>query len=115
MAPNMDFRAATAKWAALGFSITDEDLAVLKRDLAQGDCDLCRFPVIFQLIGSLEDAHHNAAAEPKVEPTRGTTRSCPRCGDHTRFTGYAWEHVSEGETGAGQLSCTGLELTIPDH
>ena len=51
-----EFRIATAKWAALGFSISDEHLAALKRDLAGGDCDLCRFPVVFALIGSLEDA-----------------------------------------------------------
>jgi len=122
------FQLASAKWAHLGFSITDEDLAILKRDLAAGDCDLCSFPVVFQLIGSLEEARHSAEperrqAEPPIigyherpgdqlalgeaitEPSRGATRSCPRCGTHTRWTGYAWEHVPEGETGSGQLSC----------
>jgi hypothetical protein len=56
-----EFRIATAKWAALGFSISDEHLAALKRDLAGGDCDLCRFPVVFALIGSLEDARQPGA------------------------------------------------------
>jgi len=122
------FQLASAKWAHLSFSITDEDLAILKRDLAAGDCDLCSFPVVFQLIGSLEDARHSAEperrqAEPPIigyherpgdqlalgevitEPSRGATRSCPRCGTHTRWTGYAWEHMSEGMTGASPLSC----------
>jgi hypothetical protein len=46
-----------------------------------------------------------ALGEVVAEPIQGTTRSCPRCGTHTRWTGYAWEHVPEGETGSGQLSC----------
>ena len=33
----------------------------------------------------------------------GTERDCPRCGTRTAWTGYDFEHCSEGHV--GQLSC----------
>lgn len=36
-------------------------------------------------------------------PRRGDERSCPGCGTRTAFTGYAFEHCSEGIVGT--LSC----------